>query len=138
MRLALLLCLAAAGADAQTVVATRTVRAQDIVPADAVRLEPAEVPGAHVALEDGIGQEARVTLYPGRAVMRGAVGAPALVERNQIVELIFARDGLHIVTEGRALDRAGAGERVRVMNLSSRSTLFGTVTASGTVSVLGD
>ena len=36
------------------------------------------------------------------------------------------------------LDRAGAGERVRVMNLSSRSTLFGTVTASGTVSVLGD
>ena len=70
--------------------------------------------------------------------MRGAVGAPALVERNQIVELIFARNGLHIVTEGRALDRAGAGERVRVMNLSSRSTLFGTVTASGTVSVLGD
>ncbi|MAE90643.1 MAG: flagellar biosynthesis protein FlgA, partial [Pelagibaca sp.] len=37
MRLALLLCLAAAGADAQTVVANRTVRAQDIVPADAVR-----------------------------------------------------------------------------------------------------
>lgn len=136
MRLAALLLLALPGAlpvSAETVIATRTIRAQEIVAPDAVRLDPAQIAGAHAALERVVGQEARVTLYPGRPVMRGAVGAPALIERNQIVELIFARGGLRIVTEGRALDRAGAGERIRVMNLSSRTTLFGTVTAQGTV-----
>ncbi|MBY6003914.1 flagellar basal body P-ring formation protein FlgA [Salipiger bermudensis] len=138
MRLALLLCLAASSATAETVIATRTIRAQEIVPPDAVRLDAAEIRGAHGALEDVVGQEARVALYPGRPVMRGAVGTPALVERNQIVELSFARNGLSIVTEGRALDRAGAGERVRVMNLSSRTTLFGTVTDDGAVRIAGD
>lgn len=138
MRLALLFLLPASMASAEAVVATRTIRAQEIIGSDAVRLDPADVRGAHVALEQVIGMEARVALYPGRPVMQGAVGTPALVERNQIVELSFVRNGLHIVTEGRALDRAGAGERVRVMNLSSRTTLFGTVTGAGSVRVAGD
>ncbi|MBU2960702.1 flagellar basal body P-ring formation protein FlgA [Citreicella sp. C3M06] len=129
-----LLCLAsAAGAD--TVVASRTIRAFELITADAVGIDPANVPGAYTDLRSVIGQEARVALYPGRAVMEGSIGVPALIDRNQIVELIFTRGGLRIATEGRALDRAAAGERVRVMNLSSRTTLFGTVTENGQVTV---
>ncbi|MCR8549510.1 flagellar basal body P-ring formation protein FlgA [Salipiger sp. P9] len=134
--LALLLGLyGALPALAETVVVTKTIRAQDIVTADAVRLDPAPIPGAYAALGDVIGQEARITLYPGRPVMLGAVGEPALIDRNQIVELVFVRGGLRIVTEGRALARGSAGERIRVMNMASRSTLFGTVTGDGTVTV---
>lgn len=134
MRL-LLLLFAALPAHAETVVTTRTIRALEVVAPDAVRLDPAQIDGAHGALAQVVGQEARVTLYPGRPVMRGSVGEPALIERNQIVELVFSRGPVHIVTEGRALARGGSGERIRVMNLSSRTTLFGRVTPEGAIAV---
>jgi flagella basal body P-ring formation protein FlgA len=132
---ALALMLAAGAAAADTVVATRTIRPQEIITADALRLDAATVAGAHDSLEAVIGQEARVAIYPGRAVMRNATGMPALIERNAVVELVYRQNGLVIVTEGRALARAAAGERIRVMNLSSRTTLFGTVSSNGTVLV---
>ena len=132
---ALLLALAAVPAQAETVVATRTIRALEVIPPDAVRLDPAEIAGAHDALADVVGQEALVAIYPGRPVLIGTVGIPELIERNQIVELIFANGALQIVTEGRALARGAVGERIRVMNLSSRTTLFGTVTEAGAVTV---
>ncbi len=135
MRWAVLLILSAAPLWAESVVATRTIRPQDVLTAGDVRLDPQTIAGAYQSLDDVLGQEARVAIYPGRAVMRGSLGEPALVERNQIVELIFRKGGLHIVTDGRALGRAGVGERIRVMNISSRAVLFGTVMANGTVVV---
>ncbi|MEM9971263.1 MAG: flagella basal body P-ring formation protein FlgA, partial [Pseudomonadota bacterium] len=42
---------------------------------------------------------------------------------------------LTIRTEGRVLDRGAVGDRVRVMNLTSRSTVSGIVAAGGTVVV---
>jgi flagella basal body P-ring formation protein FlgA len=82
-----------------------------------------------------VGLEARVNLYPGRPVLLRDVGSPTVVERNAIVPLVFRRGGLSIQSEGRALDRAGDGDVVRVMNLSSRQTVTGVATASGAVVV---
>lgn len=120
---------------ADTIVATRSIRPQQLITADDVRIDPAVVEGAHASLGEVIGQEARVAIYAGRAVMMGYVGQPALVERNQMVELIFVHGGLRIAAEGRALARAGSGERIRVMNTDSRTVLFGTVTPNGTIVV---
>lgn len=128
------LCLAGP-ALADTVVATRTIRPQEILSFEDLRVDGAVVDGAYDKIEEVVGLEARVALYPGRAVMRGQLGLPALVDRNQIVELVFQRGGLRIVAEGRALGRGGAGERIRVMNSSSRTVLFGTIDTSGTVIV---
>jgi flagellar basal body P-ring formation protein FlgA len=61
--------------------------------------------------------------------------APALVNRNQVVPLIYAQGNLTIVAEGRSLDRAGLGEMVRAMNLASRTTVSGIVTESGAIRV---
>jgi flagella basal body P-ring formation protein FlgA len=47
----------------------------------------------------------------------------------------YASGGLHIITEGRTLDRAAAGELVRVMNLASKQTVTGTVAEDGSVEV---
>lgn len=135
---ALVLALLGSAAEADTVVAAATIRAQQIVTADTVRIDPGVVQGAHSALDEVVGFEARVTIYPGRPVMKGALGLPAVIERNQIVELIYRRAGLRIVTEGRALARGGTGERIRVMNMSSRTTLFGTILADGTVTVTNE
>ena len=81
------------------------------------------------------GLEARVNLYPGRPIRRVEVGAPTVIERNALVPLVFARGGLTITLEGRALQSAGDGETLRVMNLSSRSTVTGVATAAGAVLV---
>lgn len=135
MRWLIVLALWPAAASADTVVATRTIRPQQIVTADAVRLDPADVPGAFASLDAVVGLEARTAIYPGRAVMQGALGVPALIERNQAVELVYAHAGLRIRAEGRALGRGAAGERVRVMNVDSRTVLFGTIGQDGTILV---
>lgn len=137
MRLALLL-LALWPADAtraDIVVATQTIRATAIIPASAVATKDGQMAGVHTHLDDVVGLEARNTIYAGRPVRLGDVGAPALIERNQIVVVTFTANGLWIRTEGRSLSRAGAGDRARVMNLSSRTTVSGTVMPDGTVNV---
>jgi flagella basal body P-ring formation protein FlgA len=58
-----------------------------------------------------------------------------LVDRNQIVTLVYNLGGLEITTEGRALDRGGLGDVVGVMNLSSRKTVTGQLAEDGFVYV---
>ncbi len=123
------------GAMAQTVVVTNPLRAQQIVTAEALGLIEQATAGAFSDPAEVIGMEARVNLYPGRPVRFSDVGPPAIVERNQIVVMVYRYGALSISTDGRALDRAGVGERVRVMNLDSRLTVSGTVRPDGSVEV---
>jgi len=131
MRLALCLCMSAAPALADTLVATRTIRPQEILQPGDLMLQAVEVPGGVSDSDLLVGQEARVALYAGRPVRAGDVGPPALVERNALVPLIYSTSGLTISTEGRALDRAGPGELVRVMNLASRTTVSARIGPDG-------
>ena len=119
----------------ESLIATRIVRAQTLLSAADVTLVAAEIPGALTNPADVLGLEARVTLYPGRAVRAGDVGPPALVERNQFVTLVYNTGGLGITTEGRALARGGVGDVIQVMNLSSRSILVAQVAKDGTLRV---
>lgn len=131
----LLVAVQGAPAAADTPVAARTIRAHSLIgPAD-LGTTPGEVPGAIADPTLIVGQEARVALFAGRPIMPGEIGPPALVERNQIVRLAFQAGGLTILAEGRALDRAGAGDTLRVMNLASRATVTGFVRSDGTVAV---
>ena len=133
--LALILAVLAAPVSAEIVVATEIIRANTIIEPGVVGLKQGDVPGVHTDLEAVIGKEARRAIYPGRPVRKGDIGEPALVERNQIVTLIYNANGLSIETEGRSLARGGEGERLRVMNLSSRSTITGTVLPNGNIQV---
>ncbi|WP_425046903.1 flagellar basal body P-ring formation chaperone FlgA [Primorskyibacter sp. S87] len=127
--------LFATTAMADIVVPTRTIRAKEVIGAGDVTTKDEKVPGAISDLDTVIGQEARASLYPGRPIRRGDFGAPAVVDRNDIVPLIFLNSGLRIVTEGRALGRGAEGETVRVMNLSSRTTVVGRIRLDGSVEV---
>ena len=127
--------LAAGAVLAQSVQPVRAIRAQTVLQPEDLTLVPDSVPGAVGAVELAVGQEAKVALYPGRPILEAQLGAPALVERNAMVRMIFAEGPLRIATEGRALDRAAAGEMVRVMNLASRQTVSGTVAADGSIEV---
>ncbi len=120
---------------AQTVVAAQAIRSQTIITGEMVGLLPDQTLGAFTDMAATIGLEARVNIYPGRPIMLSELGRPAILERNQQVVMVFISGGLSITSEGRVLDRAGIGERVRVMNLASKSIVFGTVTADGRIEV---
>jgi flagellar basal body P-ring formation protein FlgA len=120
---------------ADTVVPKRTIKANTIISAQDLKTDPAQVAGAFENIREVAGLEARIALFAGKPIQRGTIGPPAIVDRNQIVELVFMQGGLRISTDGRALARGGTGDRIRVMNLSSRTALFGTVKADGSVQV---
>lgn len=141
----LLAALPAADAPAQTaerlrpahgvVVPVRTLRPGTLIEARDLAVADRRAEGALQDLALAVGMEAAVALYPNRPVYPGDLAPPTLVDRNQIVRLVFDTGSLRIVTEGRALDRAPAGGLVRVMNLASRTTVTGTVDPDGSVRV---
>lgn len=132
---ALLLLALAAPVSAESLVATRTIRAKTLVAPEDLTLVSAALPGALSDPSQAVGLEARVAIYAGKPVRPGDLGPPTLVERNQLVKLVYLSGGLAISTEGRALARGSEGEEIRVMNLGSRNTVTGRIGPDGTVYV---
>ncbi len=120
---------------AEIVVPTRTIRAKEIIVASDLEIKTIEIAGAAQQISSLVGQEARVALYPGRPISLSDIGPPAIVDRNDLVTLVFDRVALSITAEGRALGRGAVGERIRVMNLSSRTTVTGVIRADGQIEV---
>jgi flagella basal body P-ring formation protein FlgA len=120
---------------AQSLVATRTIRANTVLTAADVAMNTVSIPGAASTLGDVVGLEARIVIYQGRPVRTADLGPPALIERNQAVVLRYRRGALVITAEGRALGRGGSGDRIRVMNIGSRNTVTGIVAFDGSVAV---
>lgn len=137
MRLGLIISLCCVGsvALADIVVTTRTIRPGEIVSYGDLETKQTEAVGAIADAALIFGQEARVALFPGRPIRFDDIGPPALVDRNQIVTLVFRHGGLEILTEGRALGRGADGDFIRVMNLASRTTITGRIGPDGTVEV---
>ena len=132
--LAMMLC--GNPADAQSVLAARTIRANSILTQADVTTGTQGIPGVATSIDQVIGLEARVAIYRGHPIRRIDLGAPALIDRNQAVTLFYRSQVLTIATEGRALGRGGAGDQIRVMNMSSRSIVVGTIAPDGNVYVL--
>ena len=133
--LAFLMSLLPVAALAESVVPTRTIRANDMIEPQDLTLKPIANPNAFTRIHDVVGQEARITLYAGRPILFDDIGPPAVVARNEIVVLRYEASGLTILTEGRSLERGGIGDRIRIMNLDSRTTLFGQIQKDGSVRV---
>jgi len=123
--------LEAVPADAGSVVAARILRAQTILSAEDLVLAQDEIPGALTDPREAIGLETRVAIYPGHPISAGDLGPPAIIERNQTISLTFRHGALTIQAEGRALDRGGVGDAIRVMNTSSKATVIATIGADG-------
>lgn len=131
IRKTLIIALCAGPVSADTVVAARTIPAQTLIGPDDLLLQPTNVPGGTDDPLLLIGMEARTALYAGRPVLPADVGFPAIVDRNEIVPIIYDIGGLTISTDGRALGRGGVGEIIRVMNLTSRVTVTAQIGKDG-------
>ena len=120
---------------ADSLVATRVIKAQTELTADDVTLVAMDIPGALSDAAAAIGQEARVAIYPGRPIRAVDLGQTAVVDRNQVVPLAYIAGGLTILTEGRALSRGGVGDVIDVMNLASRATVSAIIGVDGVARV---
>lgn len=110
--------------------AARTLRVGTIVSAADLA-----APASSAAIDALSGLEVRRVIYVGRPVRAADLGPPTLVHRNEIVTMELRMRSLSLRTEGRALDAGGAGERIRVLNLESRTAVIATVIAPGRVGV---
>lgn len=127
--------LTATEAAAEMLVPVRMIRAREVIAAADLTVDRADAAGALSDPADLIGQEAQVVLYPGRPIRPNDVGPPAIVDRNDLITLVFLRGGLSIRADGRSLGRGAAGDTIRAMNLGSRATVSGRILADGTVEV---
>lgn len=135
MRWLIAVLFLSSGAQADVLAPVRAIRPHEVISSSDLKVIPGDMAGVVADYAEVVGKEARIALYPGRPIRREDIGAPALVERNQLVALIFEKGGLRIAAEGRALARGAEGERLRLMNLNSRTTVTGTVQRDGTVVV---
>ncbi len=90
-------------------------------------------PGDLTRTADVLGYETQVAVYRGQPIRAGDLGPPTLIRRNELIRLSFKAGAILLMTEGRALDDGAKGERVRVMNLDSRRTVYGVVAGPGLV-----
>ncbi len=104
-----------------------------------VRLNLADLPPQSLTSEDdALGHEARRVLMPGRPLQARMLRPPRLVARNRLVRMIFAKGGLRIEIQGKALEDGGRREVVRVANLESGRVVQAVVTGPDTVSLIGN
>ena len=103
---------------------------------DFIEVPPHKV-SAHFASDPMqiVGQQARRTLYKEKPIRLADTGPVILIKRNQDVDLFFSKNGILLKTNGRALSDGGTGERIKVMNTTSKQIVFGKVTDSGAVDV---
>jgi flagella basal body P-ring formation protein FlgA len=130
-----LLLAFAAPAPAQEVLATHTLRVGTVLEAGDLKLPGGAAGGGRDLIAALVGLETRRAIYTGRPVVAADLGPPTLVRRNAVVVMLYSDRGLGIRTEGRALDSGGAGEAVRVINLTSRRSVLATVTGENRVEV---
>ena len=131
----LALCLGGTPAGSETLVAAHTLRAQTILSAGDLAPGSFDTPGAIRDPDVAIGLQTRVAIYQGKPIFLADLGQPSIISRNQLVTLSFRQRGLTILAEGRALERGGAGDRIRAMNLASHAAITGIIEPDGTLRV---
>ena len=130
-----LLLITSAPISAEVAIAARNIRPCEVISVTDVMVIRGEASGAFKSADLIVGAEAKVALYAGRPIRRGDVRPPALIGRNDLVELVYRTRGLEIVAAGRSLARGGVGEKITVLNTSSRRRVLGQVLPNGRVLV---
>ena len=99
------------------------------VPADSIRGDIV------VSSENMIGMTPKRAIIPGKLLKLNDLQAPIIVERGDLVTMIFDNGGMRLTAKGKALENGARGDLVRVSNASSSRTVEALVTATREVVV---
>lgn len=84
-----------------------------------------------------VGMSARRPISAGRVIRRTDVKPIELIQKGDLVTMIFRTAFMTLTLRGRALEDGARKDTIRVENLASGKTVVGSVTDSGIVSVAG-
>ena len=123
----------------ETVLLGRPLNRGEVVKASDVTIErrpKAEVAADAVSATGGaVGLAARRPLRGGEALRASDLMKPEFVQRNESVTLVFESPGLLLTLRGKALESGAEGDTINVLNIQSKRTVQGTVSAPGQVTI---
>jgi len=124
----------------EVAVLARDIDRADILKSSDVALErrpKAEVAGEAASRDRVIGMQLRRPMRAGTPIRVADIVKPDFVSRDQSVTVIYQVPGIYLTTRGKALESGAEGDTVSVLNLQTKRTLTGTVTARGQITVQG-
>jgi flagella basal body P-ring formation protein FlgA len=102
-----------------------------------VRLRTAQAKGEVVhAMREAVGQALRHAVQPGQPIQLADLGRPVVVQKGTPMLLALDTPGIQLTAQGVAMEPAGIGERVHVVNPASRIVVEAEVTGPGRARVL--
>lgn len=90
---------------------------------------------AVVGIERAVGMAARNIIRPGQPLRDADLTRPEIVQRGQMVTLVFEAPGLTLTLRGKATESGAEGDTVAVLNEQSKRTVQGVVAGPGHVVV---
>ena len=124
-----------ASVSARIVLAANEIGAGKVITDDDLLLERHDISTLSDSVSDPqevVGMSARRTVRVGEVLRSGALAAPILVKRGDLVNIVASRDQVTVTMSGEALDAGAKGSQVRVRN-SSGNIIRARVTGPGTV-----
>lgn len=82
-----------------------------------------------------VGMAAQQALRPGHAIRDADLTRPQLVKRGEPVMIVYEVPGITLTARGKAEESGSLGDTVNVLNVQSKRTIQGIVTASGQIKV---
>jgi flagella basal body P-ring formation protein FlgA len=113
---------------------TETLKSSDVAQE---RRPKAEVPGEAATRDRTVGMQLRRPMRAGTPIRVADIAKPEFVSRDQSVTVIYQVPGIYLTTRGKAIESGAEGDTVSVLNLQTKRTLTGVVTARGQVTVQG-
>jgi flagellar basal body P-ring formation protein FlgA len=92
---------------------------------------------ALTALDAAVGMAARHPLRPGQALSEADLMKPMIVQRNDMVTLVYEAPGLTLTLRGQAQDAGALGDTIGILNVQSKRVVQGVITGPGRVRILG-
>jgi flagellar basal body P-ring formation protein FlgA len=83
--------------------------------------------------EQAIGLAARTNLQPGRPLRVAELVKPDLVQRGDLVTLVYEVPGIVLTLRGKAMEGGALGNTISVINEQSKRTVQGTIAGPGRV-----
>ena len=99
--------------------------------ANAVRADVAQIPA------QAVGMALRHPVGPGAPLLLADLARPQAVQKGEAVQMQLDTPGISVSAQGIAMEGGAVGERVRVLNGSSRAIVEAEVLANGRVRVSG-
>ncbi|MFA5592489.1 MAG: flagellar basal body P-ring formation chaperone FlgA [Micavibrio sp.] len=116
-----------------------TLRAGDIIGAmdiDYIDMPQSRVSNGMVTDAEGlVNMTPRRPIQAGKPVALNELERPKMVDRGDMITLIFAEGPMRLTVQGKSMQAGALGDIVRVSNLSSNKNLQGTVTGDREVTI---